>query len=148
LKKETPCGKIWQRRILEIMAKTSQRLKTPFIIIAYDMKRIFSVDNDEETSILPIFTDAEAAEKYRRYFARKYKLKLQICVAGKAENGLNLVECAAMACKTLKYVVINPLPPSSKTEQPKLKPIQEIITVLMNQCRRQKAHSRQNLHKK
>jgi hypothetical protein len=118
------------------MAGTTKPLTVPFLIIAYNQRVIFSVDDGKGTSTLPIFTDAVIAEKYRRYFARKHKLKLQVCIADKLENGLNLLECAVLACKTLKYAVINPLPPTAKAIQPPMKPIQSIITSLLSQYRR------------
>jgi hypothetical protein len=131
-----------------IMAKALRLLKIPFIVIAYNAKTIFSFDNEEGISTLPIFIDAEKAEKFRRYFARKFKLKLQICVVDSVEKGLNLIECASMVCKTLQNVVIDPPPPSSKATQPPLRPIQTVINSLQGRYRRQKASIRQSLHKK
>ena len=121
-------------------------LRVPFFVIAYNQKTLFSVDDEHGVGTLPIFTYAEAAEKYRRFFTRKFKLKLQICVADKLENGLNLIECASLACKTLEYAVINPLPPLLKNIQPKLKPIQTIIASLLSQY--QKGRNHQSPHKK
>ena len=128
------------------MAKTPKLLRVPFFVIAYNPRTLFSLDDENGIGTLPVFTDAEAAEKYRKFFARKCKLKLQICVADKIENGLNLIECASLACKTLEYVVINPLPPLLKNVQPKLKPIQTVIASLLNQHR--KARNRQSPRKK
>ena len=76
-------------------------------------------------------------------------MKLQVCVASKLENSLNLIECAILACKTLKYATIDPLPPTAKAEQPPSKPIRSILTSLLSQYRRnQKAHTPQNPRKK
>ena len=128
------------------MAKAPKLLQVPFFVIAYNPKILFSVDDENGVGTLPIFTDAAVAERYRRFFARKFKLKLQVCVADKLENGLNLIECASLACKTLKYAVINPPPPLLKNVQPKLKPIQMIIASLLSQ--HQKAHNRRSPRKK
>jgi hypothetical protein len=132
---------------LIIMAKTTI-LKVPFFVIAFDLKRLFSVEDEKGIGTLPVFTEAEAAEKYRRCFARNFKIKLQVCVADKIEKGLNLVECASLACRTLQYVVINPLPPPQEAEQPRQKQIQTVIKSLQDQYRRQKARSLQNPRKK
>jgi hypothetical protein len=128
------------------MAKTL--LKVPFLVIAYDTKKLFSVENEKGIGTLPIFTEAETAEKYRRYFARNFRIKLQICVVDQIEKGLNLVECASLACQTLQHIIINPLPPSSQTEQPQRKPIQTVIKSLLSQYRRRKARNLRNPHKK
>ena len=126
----------------------SARLRVPFFVIAYSTKKLFSVADDSEIGTLPIFTDAAAAEKYRRFFARRHKLKLQVCVADKIENGLNLIECASLACKTLQYVVIDPVPPTKGAMQPPLKSIQTIIATLLTQYRRQKGRNHRDPHKK
>jgi hypothetical protein len=127
------------------MAKT-KLLTVPFFIIAYNQKTIFSIEDENGNNILPIFTNAVLAEKYRKYFARKYKLKLQVCIADKPENCLNLIECAMLACKALKFAVIDPPLPTTTSKQPVLKPIQSILTFLLGQY--QKVRNRQNLHKK
>ena len=149
LKQSCSCGKIWQRCISQIMAKTIRSLKIPFFVIAYSQKSLFSVDDDQGISTLPIFTDAEAAEKYRRYFARKFNLKLLVCVTDTVEKGLNMIECAAMACKSLEYAVIDPHPPSSKLQQPQPKPIQSIIAYLLGRYHRSRTvRNRPSPHKK
>ena len=123
-------------------------LKVPFFVIAYDTKKLFSVENEKGIGTLPIFTQAEAAEKYRRYFARNFKIKLQVCVVDKIEKGLSLIECASLACPTLQHIVLNPPPPLSKAEQPPQRQIQTVIKMLLDQHRRRKARSLQNPRKK
>ena len=121
-------------------------LKVPFFVIAYNSKKLFAIDNEKGNSTLPIFTEAEAAELYRRYFARKFKLKLQVFVVDKIENALSLIECASIACSSLQHAIINPFLPSPNITQPVSKPIQTIIASLRSQC--QKGRNRQNPHKK
>lgn len=128
------------------MAKTLRLLKVPFYIIAYSTSRLFSVSDDKNIFILPVFPDAEAAEKYRQYFARTFKLKLQLCVVDKAEKGLNLIQCASISCPSLRYIAINPSPPKIGAARTELKTIQTLIRSLQNQC--QKVHNHQNPHKK
>jgi hypothetical protein len=97
---------------------------------------------------LPVFTKAELAEKYRRYFARKFDIKLQVCVVDKLDKGLNVLQCASLACKDLQYVMIDPPPPTPTAAKPVLKPIHEMIMSLLNRSRRQKGHNHQNPRKK
>jgi len=123
----------------------SRLLKVPFFVIAYNAKKLFAIDDDKGSSTLPIFTEAEAAELYRRYFARKFKLKLQVFVVDKTENALSLIECASLACNSLQHAVINPFLPSPNITQPPSKPIQKIIASLRSQCRKGRNH--QSPHK-
>jgi hypothetical protein len=127
------------------MPKTS--LKTPFFTVTYSTKKLLSVDDENGISTLPLFTKAETAEKYRRYFARHFDLKLQVCIVDKLINGFNLLECASLACKDLQYVAIDPQP-SPEDIKSKAVPIKTVIMSLLNRCRRQKGHNRQNLRKK
>ena len=124
-------------------------LKTPFFVIGYDLKRVFSVEDDHGVRTLPVFTAAELAEKYRRYFARKHKLKLLTYLSDRAEKGLNLLECAAIACPTLKFVAIDLSPPSPKSCAVPLIPLTIALKSLMSQYRRsRKARNRRSPHRK
>jgi hypothetical protein len=122
------------------MTKTPRLLKVPFYVIAYSANRLFSVSDDKNIFILPVFSDAEIAEKYRQYFARTFKLKLQLCVVEKAEKGLSLIQCASISCPSLRYVAINPLPPRMGTAQTELKTIQTLIRSLQNQYQKVRNH--------
>lgn len=124
-------------------------LKTPFFVIGFDLKKVFSVEDEHGVRTLPVFTAIEPAEKYRRYFARKFKLKLRTYISDSAEKGLNLIECAAMACPSLKFVVINPLPPTKvSNESPAT--LDSVLKSLMSRyhCLRKRAHTRQSPRKK
>jgi hypothetical protein len=135
------------------MAKTpklrvTSKIQVPFFVIAYGPKKLFSLDNEAGSSTLPIFTEGEAAELYRRHFAKSFKLKLQVFVVDKIEKALNLIECASLACPSLQHVVVNPFLPSPNITQPKLKAISTVIANLKAQYRRQKGHNHQNPRKK
>jgi hypothetical protein len=124
-------------------------LKTPFFIIGFDLKKVFSVEDGQGVRTLPVFTVIELAEKYRRYFARKHKLKLRTYITDSAEKGLNLVECAAMACPELKFIAIDPPPPTSKLPPVPLIGLSSALKTLMGQYhRKRKPRNRQGPHKK
>jgi hypothetical protein len=84
-------------------------IKLPLTVLGYDEKRLFMVENDDGNTILPVFSEIEDAEKYRKHFTDN-GVDLQTLILIEPEKAVNLFE-VVMLISSLEFIVINPPPP-------------------------------------
>ena len=89
----------------------------PIIFLGYDERRIFSVHDQRNLCMLPVFTSAVAAEKYRRHFASTNDLELQTLIVTELERVINLIEVIMIVDPDTECVILNPPPPSIHFEE-------------------------------
>ncbi len=83
-------------------------LKTPLYVLGYDRLRFFSVHDLNKVVYLPLFTDPAAAEKYRKYFSRRYGRKVHSFLIRKPLDAIGILSCIQMSDSSVQYVALNP----------------------------------------
>jgi hypothetical protein len=86
-------------------------IKLPLIVLGYDEKRLFSVEDVKSNIILPIFTSAERADRYKNYFCQQHELDLNTLMVVEPERAVNLFEVVVLI-SSVKFAVIDPYPPT------------------------------------
>lgn len=137
------------------MSKNNRIPAPPFVVIAYNQQKLFfvesvesveSVEGDKSEYILPIFTEIHTADRYRRFFAMKFKIGLIASIVHKPDDIYDLIECATIMCPKMKSIVINPeLPVHTKNTKPCIISIEAMLKSLRRRCR--KVHNRRHLRK-
>ena len=85
----------------------------PLVLLGYDLKRLFSVCDSEGCGMLPVFTEPEVAESYRRHFSSRQGMELQAYILQQPDSAINLMECISIVDPSVKLVIIDPKPDGS-----------------------------------
>lgn len=93
------------------------RITLPLIVLGYDEKRLYSVSDVTDRTMLPVFTDLELAEKYRLHIAEHRDTNLQALILSEPEKAVNLFEVILLIDTDLEYIIMNPSPPSIQNEK-------------------------------
>jgi hypothetical protein len=87
------------------------KIKFPMLVLSYSQTKLLSVEDDSGNVIIPIFTEAERAESYRRHIARTHNQKIDVLMIPRATNAIDLIESIRSTEPKFNAVCIDPPPP-------------------------------------
>lgn len=121
-------------------------LRLPIIVLGYNPRKLFSVADKDGKITMPVFSNAEYARNYQKYFQEKHDIDVMTLILTDYEKAVNLFEVISMVDEEVEHVVVDPMPPTIKNLGEKLLsfPMQEYIKRLHNCWDRTKKARRKN----
>jgi len=120
------------------------KLCLPIIFLGYDEERLFSVADERERSMIPVFMDAELAEEYRVYYEKHYDLKLQALLSTEPAVVINILQCIMLVDPNTEYLTIDPDLPTFTQGKSECYSIREVIAAVADQYLKPDPHNPQD----
>ena len=95
-------------------------LRIPIIILGYAPQKLFSVGDQNNRGMIPIFSNAEYARNYLQYYRDTMKLDLFTYMIDSYEKGIELFEAVMISDPTSTHIIIDPMPPTIRNKGDKV----------------------------
>jgi hypothetical protein len=86
-------------------------LNVPIVILGYGPKRLFSVGDNCNRSMIPIFSNPEYARSYQKYYEDR-NLNLYTYVVDNYAAMIELLEAVIISDPSITHTIIDPMPPT------------------------------------
>lgn len=95
-------------------------LKMPIIVLGYDLKKLFSVNNNLGHAMIPVFSNAEYAQEYRNYFQKTKDRDIMTFLLDNYNQAIDLFEVVSVANPAVRHIIVDPMPPTLPNMQEKV----------------------------
>lgn len=88
-------------------------LRIPIIVLGYSPRKLFSVSDIHGKVMVPVFSNAEYARSYQKYFNEGHSMNLLTFILEKYEKAIDLFSTIKTADPLVTSVIIDPMPPTA-----------------------------------